>query len=146
MANISNYLENKLIDFLFRGGAYSAPATLYIALCTAAPDDTSTGSTITEVSGGNYSRQSITSNVTNWASTQGNSSSTSSGTGGSTSNAGTINWNSVTWTATITHVAICDASTVGNVLYWGTLAASKSVSSGDSVSFAIGDLIFQIDN
>lgn len=146
MANMSNYLENKLIDFIFRGVSYSAPATLYVALCTSAVSDSSTGSTISEVSGGNYARVSITSNTTNWYTTNGDTAATSSGTNGTTGNANTISWNSVTWAATVTDVAICDAASGGNVLFFGTLSASKSVASGDSISFAANSLTLQIDN
>lgn len=146
MANMSNYLENKLIDFLFRGTSFSPPATLYVALCTSTPTDSNTGSTISEISGGNYSRQSITSNTTNWSTTQGDTTATSSGTGGTTTNQAVVSWNSVTWTGTITSVAICDASSGGNLLWWGTLTSSKTVASGDSVSFAVNDLSIQIDN
>jgi len=146
MANMSDYLENKLVDFLFRGGSFTPPATLYVALCTSSVSDSSTGSTISEVSGGNYARVAITSNTTNWYTTNGNNNATSSGTNGTTGNATTISWNSVTWTATVTDIAICDASTGGNVLFFGTLAASKAVASGDSISFAANSLTLQIDN
>jgi hypothetical protein len=36
MSQMSDYLENKLIDHLFRATAYTAPATLYVALLTLA--------------------------------------------------------------------------------------------------------------
>jgi len=57
MAALSNYLENKLVDQLFRGQAYSFPTTLYIGLLTSAPSDSSSG---TEVSGGSYARVAVT--------------------------------------------------------------------------------------
>jgi hypothetical protein len=43
-------------------------------------------------------------------------------------------------TATITHAALYDASTSGNMLMHGALVASKSVTAGDSLTVAIGDL------
>lgn len=143
---MSNYLENKLIDFLLRGQSFTAPSTLYFALCTTTPTDASTGGTITEVSGGNYSRQSLACSATNFLSTQGNTSTPSSGTNGTSSNNATISWNSVTWTATITSIAICDASSGGNMLWYSALSSSKTINSGDSVSFAVGDLTIQLDN
>ena len=36
MASKTNYFENKLIDQIFRGQAFSFPGTLYVALFTAA--------------------------------------------------------------------------------------------------------------
>lgn len=146
MASMSNYLENKLADFLFRGVSYTPPATLYIALCTAAPTDASTGSTITEVTGGNYARQSIASNTTNWFTTNGDNAATSSGTNGTVGNSTAILWSSVTWSATVTDVAICDALTGGNVLFYSTLQSSKTIAPTDSLSFAINSLTIQIDN
>lgn len=146
MANMSNYLENKLIDFLFRGVAFSAPSTLYVALCTATPTDSSTGSTITEVSGGNYARQSLVSNTSNWSTTNADNAATSSGTTGTTTNSTQISWTSVTWTGTVTSVAICDALSGGNMLFYAPLSNSQVVSSGDSISFGINNISIQIDN
>lgn len=146
MASMSNYLENKIIDWLLRGQSFSPPSTLYVALLTATPTDASTGSTITEVSGGNYARQSIASLATNWKSTQGDTSSASSGTGGTTSNVNAISWTGVTWSGTVTSIAICDALTSGNVLFWGDVTTPQTVASGNSVTLAVGDLSIQIDN
>ena len=146
MANMSNYLENKLVDFLFRGGSYSPPATLYFALCTSTPSDASTGSTISEVSGGNYTRQSLTATSGNWYSTQADNTGTSTGTNGTTSNAVSIAWNSVTWTGTVTSIAICDAASAGNMLFYSALNSSKTLASGDSISFAVSGLSIQLDN
>lgn len=143
---MSNYLENKLIDFLFRGVSFVPPSTLYIALCTSTPTDLSTGSNITEVSGGNYSRVAVTSNTTNWSDTSGTNNATSSGTGGTTNSSSSISWNSVTWTATVNSVAICDSASGGNVLFYAALASSQSVVSGDSISFAVSSLSIQLDN
>lgn len=146
MSNMSNYLENKLIDFLLRGASFSAPSSLYIALCTAAPTDASTGSTITEVSGGNYARQSFASNTTNWSTTDGNNNATSAGTNGTSTNSVVISWSGATWTGTVTHIAVCDSLTGGNVLFYSSISPSVSVLSGDSISFAVGSLTIQIDN
>lgn len=146
MANMSNYLENKLIDFLFRGGSYTVPNTLYFALCTSTPTDASTGSNISEISGGNYSRQSLSSSAANWYSTQGDTSATSTGTTGTTSNVSSIAWNSVTWSGTVSAVAICDASTGGNVLFYSSLNSNKTIVSGDSISFSVSGLSIQLDN
>src|SRR5690606_21366039 len=84
MAAFSNYLENKIVDWLFRGQAYTPPSTIYVGLLTAAPDDTDGG---TEVTGGSYARVAVTSSLTNWAGTQGaGTTAASSGTSGTTSN------------------------------------------------------------
>lgn len=145
MAAMSDYLENKLIDQMFRGTAYTFPATLYVGLLTAAPSDTGGG---TEVSGNNYARVSVAANTTNWAGTQSaGSTSVSSGTGGTTSNNAAVNFPtpSGTW-GTVTHFGIYDASTSGNLLFYGALTTSKTINTNDVVSFAAGALTVQIDN
>lgn len=146
MAAMSDYLENKLIDQIFRGQAYSFPATLYVGLLTAAPSDTGGG---TEVTGGSYARASVTSSLANWAGTQAAASTTaSSGTSGSTSNNGAITFPAPTanW-GSITHFGIYDASTAGNLLFWGALTTSKTVNNGDAApAFSAAALSIQIDN
>lgn len=146
MAAMTDYLENKLVDFLFRAQTFTPPATLYVALYTANPTDSSAG---TEVAGGSYARVAVASSLANWAGTQSAGSTTaSSGTGGTTSNnnaitfpAPTANWGSVTGTA------IMDASTAGNMWFFGALGTAKTVNNGDAApSYAAGQLTLQLDN
>lgn len=143
-AALSDYLENKLIDHVFRGTSYTAPGTIYVALFTSSCSDSAGG---TEVSGGSYARPSITSNGTNWANTQASGTGTSSGTSGTTSNSGAINFAtpSAGW-GTVTHWGLYDASSSGNLLICAALTASKTINSGDTVSFAGGALTVTIDN
>lgn len=139
MSAMSDYLENKLIDQIFRGQTAPTTSTLYVGLLTAAPSDTGGG---TEVSGNNYSRATVSSSLANWAGTQSAGSTTaSSGTGGQTSNNNAITFAtpSATW-GTVTHFGIYDASTTGNLLFWGSLSISKTINSGDTVSFPAGSL------
>lgn len=156
MAALSDFLENKIIDWLFRAqaigitGASAAagtgPTSLYVALFTANPTDAGGG---TEVTGGSYARVAITSSLANWAGTQAAASTTAStGTSGTTSNNGAITFPAPTanW-GVITGFAIFDASTAGNMLIWGALTTSKTVNNGDAApSFAAAALSIQIDN
>lgn len=139
MSAMSDYLENKLVDHLFRAQTLSAPVTLYIGLLTAAPSDSGGG---TEVSGNNYSRVAVTSSLANWAGTQSAGSTTaSSGTGGQTSNNAAITFPtpSGTW-GTVSHFGIYDASSGGNLLFHGSLSVAKTINQGDTVSFPAGSL------
>lgn len=156
MAAFTDFMENKIIDWLFRAqaigitgasaGAGSGPTTLYVGLLTATPTDSTAG---TEVSGGSYARVSVTSALGAWDNTQAASSAAvSSGTGGTTRNQGTITFPAPTanW-GTITGFGIYDASTAGNLLIYAALATSKTVNNGDAApSFAANALTFQIDN
>ncbi len=156
MAAMSDFLENKLIDWLLRAqaigitGASAAagtgPTSVYVALLTAAPSDTGGG---TEVTGGSYARVAVVSSLANWAGTQSaGSTSASSGTSGTTSNNNAITFPSPTanW-GVVTHIAIYDASSSGNLLFWGALSVSKTVNNGDAApSFAAAALSIQLDN
>lgn len=125
MAALSDYAENLLLNFLMTTGTATRPTNWYLALYTAAPNDAGGG---TEVSGNGYSRQSVS-----WD--------TASGTGGTTSNSG-----AVTFTASggnfgnVTHIGIFDASSGGNLIWHGAMAASKQVNAGDSIQFATGSI------
>jgi hypothetical protein len=130
MAAMSDYLENKLIDHVFRNRSYTVPSTIYVALFTAAPSDSGGG---TEVSGGSYARVQVGPSDSTWESTQGTTTAVaSSGTTGATQNGSTITFPtpSANW-GTVTHVGIFDASTSGNLLFHGALTASKTVNNGD---------------
>ena len=125
MAGFSDYLEDKVLDHVFGGTAYTAPATLYVALYTVAPDDTGGG---TEVTGGSYARQTATFTV--------------SGTSPTTAtNAAAIEYPTATANyGTVTSVGILDASSGGNLLAYADLDTSKVVSTGDVFRFDAGDL------
>jgi len=125
MAGFSDYLEDKVLDHVFGGNAYTAPATLYAALYTVAPTDTGGG---TEVTGGSYVRQSGTFTV--------------SGTDPTTaSNSAAIEYPTATDNyGTVVAVGILDASSSGNLLAYANLDTSKSVTTGDVFRFDTGDL------
>ena len=125
MAGFSDYLEDKVLDHVFGGNAYTAPSTLYVALYTVAPTDTGGG---TEVSGGAYVRQSGAFTV--------------SGTNPTTaSNTSAIEYPTATADyGTVVAVGIFDASSSGNLLAYANLTSSKVVSSGDVFRFNTGDL------
>lgn len=156
MAAMSDFLENKLIDFLFRGqalgvtgataAAATGPANYYVGLYTTNPTDAAGG---IEVTGGAYARVTVASALANWAGTQAAASVVaSSGATGTTSNNGVITFPAPTanW-GIITGFALFDALTVGNMLIWGALTTSKTVNNGDAApSFAAAALSFQLDN
>ena len=125
MSGFSDYLEDKVLDHVFGGNAYTAPTTLYVALYTVAPSDTGGG---TEVSGGAYARQTAAFTV--------------SGTNPTTAtNSAAIEYPTATANyGTVVAVGILDASSGGNLLAYSTLDSSKVVSSGDVFRFNAGDL------
>jgi hypothetical protein len=140
MSAKTDYLENKWIDHIFRGTAYTAPTVLAIGLLTAAASDAGGG---TEVTGGSYARVSLNPSATNWKNTQNSGTGVSSGTGGATSNAVAITFPAPTanW-GTATHFGIWDATTGGNLLYQAALTTPRVIASGNPApNFPIGSLV-----
>lgn len=130
MANATDYLEDQIVKHIFRTGSFTKPTSLYVALYTAAPSDSGGG---TEVTATGYARVAVNPLDANWAAT--------SGTNGLTSNVAAISFG--TWTTgptTVTHFAILDASTSGNMLVWGALTTSKTVNANDSFSIPANQL------
>lgn len=124
--NLTNYLENKLLDHFLGTTAYTMPSPVYVALFTAAPGDAGGG---TEVTGGSYARQTA-------AFTAASS--------GATSNSANIDFTGMP-AATTVAIAIFDASTSGNMLVHGTLTTNKQTDAGDTLRIATGDLDISID-
>lgn len=145
MSALSDYLENKLIDLILRGQAFSAPSSVYVGLFTAAPSDSGGG---TEVSGGAYARVEVAGALASWAGTQGAGTTTaSSGTTGATSNNADITFPApvgANW-GVVTHFGVFDAATSGNLLFFGALTTPKTINDGDAApSFPAGDLDFSM--
>lgn len=133
MGSFSDYLENELLDHVFKTGAYTAPTNIYVALCTSTPDDADTGSTFPgELTGGGYVR--IKCNTWDAAAS------------GATENTQPVTYAQATADqGTVTHFALADKTTLGNALGWGALSASRVISSGDTARFATGDLDVTLD-
>ncbi len=141
----SNYLVNKLIDFVMRGQAYTAPTTIYVALATTSGSAAACG---TEAAYTGYARVAVASSLINWAGTQGaGTTAVSSGTSGQTSNNVAITFGAPTsGPTTVTSFCVFDALTGGNLLWQANLTASKTINNGDPApSFAIGALTWTIN-
>jgi hypothetical protein len=124
--NLTDYLENKILDHFLGTTAYTSPAAVYVGLFTVAPSDAGGG---TEVTGGSYARQAAT--FTAAAS-------------GATSNDTNIDFTGMP-AATTVAIGIFDASTSGNMLLYGTLTTNKTTDAGDTLRIATGDLDISID-
>jgi hypothetical protein len=131
MGSFANYWENEILDHLFGKGSYTPP-TIYVGLSTSDPVDDASG--LAEPSGNGYAR----------AATAGADWNTASG--GTIDNANEITFPqaSGSW-GTLTHFALFDAASGGNMLAHGSLGVSKSISNGDTAKFAAGDLDISLD-
>lgn len=121
MAEFTDYMENAIIETMRATNITAAAA--YVALFTTATGDDGSG---TEVSGGGYVRQLA---------------GLSAAAGGASSNAADITFPIATgdW-GTITHVALYDAESGGNMLMHSILDVEKIVNDGDTFKFNAGDL------
>ena len=128
MAAKSRYLSNKVLNNALVNTAYTPPAIVYTALNTTASTVTAPGAEDADV---NYLRVATT---------------FSTSTLGTTSNSGILAFygaGRAAGSANIVEAAIYDSLTSGgsnNELYFGMLAVPKTVSVGDTLSFAIGAL------
>jgi hypothetical protein len=124
MSAMSNYLETALINGTLRGSTYTAPATVYVGLFSSDPTDANTG---TEISGGSYTRKAMAFTAP---------------TDGVAPNSAAVEFNTATtnW-GVITHFGLYDASSAGNLLYFGALTNSKNILSGDVFKFEASSLI-----
>ena len=135
MGSKSDYLENKLLDHVLRNTTYTQPATVYSALFTVIPSDSTAGTEVTQASSG-YTRIATTF-VTAGATTAGRS-----------VNSGAVNFTTVAGGATLTIVgwALMDTATfgAGNNLYWATVATTD-LGVGDQATFPAGNIVITED-
>ena len=124
--NLTNYLENKLIDHFLGTTTYTKPAAVYVGLFTVTPGEAAGG---TEVTGGSYARQAATFTAAS---------------SGATSNGTNIDFTGMP-AATTVAIGIFDASTSGNMLLYGSLTVNKTTDAGDTLRIATGDLDISID-
>ena len=117
MSSFSDYTESLVLTWLLTSGSATRPTAWYVALFTGAPSDTGGG---TEITGNGYARV-ATGTIT------------VSGTATTATNSAAIEFSAASggdW-GTITHAAIMDASTGGNMLAWAPLTTSRTINDGD---------------
>jgi hypothetical protein len=126
MSSFTNYTENLVLTWLLTNGSATRPTAWFVGLFTAAPSDTGGG---TEVSGSGYARE-ATGTIT------------VSGTATTATNDAAIEFDPASggnW-GTITHAAIFDASTGGNMIAWAQLTTSRTINDGDVFRIPAGSL------
>ena len=126
MAEFSTYMENAIVNLMRSVAFTQIPAYVALFKSPASDAELEAGTLTNEVSGGAYARQLA---------------GLSAPADGVTANAADITFPTATvnW-GTVTHVALMDAATAGNVLMWSLLDASKIVNSGDTFKINLGDL------
>lgn len=134
MSAASNFLENRLLDHTLTATAYTPPGTRFLALFRNVSGNAATnleaGTLTDEVTGGSYARTAVT---------------FSAASSGTTSNNVTVTFPTATadW-GTITHVAVMDSLTSGNVLFWGAVTTPKIIENGDTFQVTSGNLTISL--
>jgi hypothetical protein len=125
--SLTNEFETRTLQLLFTTDSPTRPTAWYIGLFTAAPGETGGG---TEISGNAYAREAVTFTVS----------------GNEATNNAAIEWATATgsW-GTLTHIAVFDAATSGNMIAYASLTASKTIETGDVFRIPAGDLDITLD-
>ena len=124
MAQMSNYLESKLIDHVFRNTAFTTPGIVHVALYSTDPTDADIG---TELTGNGYARVAVTMGAD---------------TDGVSLNSAEVLFaaaDTLDWTA-ISHIGIRDEATLGNLLMHKAIPAPVTVLIGNNFRIPLGDL------
>ena len=98
---------------------------MYLSLHTSSPGETDGN----EISGNGYSRQAIAFDAAHAT----NGTAANSDVESFTASGGSF--------GTITHFGIHDASTDGNLLYYGAVSPNKTIADGDTLQFAAGSIV-----
>lgn len=119
-----NTIDQAILDHFFSLASWTAPSAIWAGYSTTTPNKDGTG--ITEPGNG-YARVQVLS--ADWGRVA-----------SEVDNDNVIEFPEATGDqGTITHAVLFDASTGGNMLWFGALTAAKGVSSGDTPRFPAGD-------
>jgi hypothetical protein len=130
MGSFSNYAELKILEHITGKTSFTKP-TVYVGLSTANPDEDASG--LAEPSGNGYARVDST------------------GVWGTAADGEITNDSVITFPeasgswGTISHFALFDAESGGNMLAYGALSESKAVGSGDTARFSASALTITLD-
>lgn len=129
----TDYTENAAINHILGTSAWTMPAAVSLALFTTNPNF-ETGAGGTEATGGSYARKAVIFN-------------TASGAGGSVTGPTVAK----VWTcgtdlaaATYTGWGVFDAASGGNLLFGDAFSSNKTLTSGDTLTFAIGSITYSL--
>jgi hypothetical protein len=139
MSGFPDSMESNILDHFFGGVALSpsSPANIHVGLYTTLPADDETGGVEASYTG--YGRVSVTNNSTEWpAATEGAPT--------SKSNANTITFGQKTDAGDVTIVGfgLFDASSGGNLLFFGAVTPNQTVGQNDTPRFLGGDIVIEL--
>lgn len=134
MSNISNYLEEALLNHVMRNVEYSRPATVYCGLIETGDFDAEleAGTLDHEITAYTGDRKAITFGAPAQVSGK-----------ATVKNSAAIEFDDMP-AKTVKYAIVCDAATAGHILYWCPLAAEKACNAGDTFKIAINGLVLDL--
>ena len=122
--SFSDTFETHVLNYVVTATSVTRPTAWYLALFTSNPADDASGTEVS-TSGTAYARQSASFTVS----------------GDTASNSAAIEFPTATASfGTVSHVAVFDAATSGNMIAYAALTASKAIDTGDVFRVPSGDL------
>ncbi|WP_416355576.1 hypothetical protein ACLNGM_15160 [Aureimonas phyllosphaerae] len=130
MSAFSNYLEAAICNWLRGTAMPSAPAALYVALFNGDPTDTGTGGT------------EVTATIRAAGRVAGAFGAPNDGV---IKNSAVVNYGAAAASATVSHFALFDAASGGNLLMYGALTGgAQSIGANTNVSFPVDSLTLTV--
>lgn len=122
--SFSDTFETHVLNYVFTATSVTRPTAWYLALFTSNPADDASGTEVS-TSGTAYARQSAAFTVS----------------GDTASNSAAIEFPTATASfGTVSHVAVFDAASSGNLIAYAALTSSKAIDTGDVFRVPAGDL------
>lgn len=133
MANFSNYLETKIVEWLDGVAMPAAPTILYVALFSSDPTDANAGTEITNTITGSTARAA----VANAAWTTTTATTTLDAKIENNAEISITNNSTNSTNVNATHFGVFDSSTgSNNLLFHGQLASTVTITPGSNIKFA----------
>ena len=136
MANISNYLEEKILNHVMRNDVLTSPSTVYVGIISddASDADLEAGTLTNEITGYDGNRKPVVFTVPEQV-----------GGKATIKNNSDIDFENMP-ASTVKYAIVCDAPTNGNILYWCPLAGgTKNTNAGDIFRIPEDGLILDLD-
>lgn len=136
MANMSTWLEERVLNHVFRNTTYTAAATVFVGLVSdiAADADLEAGLLVNEITAYTGDRKAVVFSAP-----------AQSGGVGQIQNTTALDFENMP-TVTVKYAIVCDNATkgAGNILYWCPLTLMRSVNVGDILRLPVNGLTLTI--
>lgn len=131
MADLTDYGEAQILEWLMRNNPPTMPASWHVALHTGDPGETGAANEVDGTNWTNYAREAVARSTGGW-----DAAASEAGGGQRVGNTGEIDFGTPTVSGTqadVTHISVWDDPSAGNCWAKGALGSSKEINDGDPV-------------